>query len=101
MDRSDCLMVAALDLGTTWSGYAFSLRSHFEEDPLKIYCNQLSNAGSGNTMRYKTPSCVLLDRNKELTTFGYDAESEFAAICLNGDQKDYYFFRGFNTKVFH
>ncbi|CAG2226945.1 unnamed protein product [Mytilus edulis] len=76
----------------------FSLKSDFEKDPLKIYCNQLWNAGSGNTMRYKTPSCVLLDRNKELTTFGYDAESEFAAICLNGYQKDYYFFRGFNTK---
>lgn len=101
MDRSDCIMVAALGLGTTWSGYAFSLRSDFDTDPLKIRCNQYWNAGSVNKMSDKTPSCVLLDSNKELTTFGYDAESEFADICLNGDQKDYYFFRGFYTKVFH
>ncbi|VDI22739.1 Hypothetical predicted protein [Mytilus galloprovincialis] len=101
MDRSDCMMVAALDLGTTWSGYAFSFKSEFEKDPLTIHCNQCWNDGRVNKVSNKTPSCVLLDRNKELTTFGYDAESEFEDICLNGKQKDYYFFRGFNTKVFN
>ncbi|CAG2245219.1 unnamed protein product [Mytilus edulis] len=83
MDRSDCSMVAALNLGTTWSGYAFSFKSEFEKDPLTIHCNQCWNDGRVNKVSNKTPSCVLLDRNKELTTFGYDAESEFAAICLN------------------
>ena len=31
----DYLLVAALDLGTTFSGYAFSLRT----DPEKVICN--------------------------------------------------------------
>jgi len=37
---SDYLMVAAIDFGTTYSGYAFSTISNFKLDPLKIHANQ-------------------------------------------------------------
>lgn len=30
------LVVAAIDFGTAYSGYAFSTRNDFEKDPLKV-----------------------------------------------------------------
>lgn len=102
MDRSNYTTVAALDLGNTNSGYAFSLKSEFKIDPLKIQVNRVWNAGGRQLLSFKTPTCVLLNKNKELKTFGYEAENEFADICIDGDQNDYYFFRGFyDKKVLH
>ena len=39
----DYLFVAAIDFGTTYSGYAFSLRDDFKKDPLIIIANQAWN----------------------------------------------------------
>lgn len=101
MDRSHYIMVAALDLGTTESGYAMSFKFDFEIDPLRIHCNQHWPAEKCR-LSQKTPTCILLDKHKELKTFGYDAETTFSDICLDDLQHDYYFFRGFDTnKVFH
>lgn len=30
------LVVAAIDFGTTFSGYAYSLKNEYEKDPLKV-----------------------------------------------------------------
>jgi hypothetical protein len=40
---SDYVMVAAIDFGTTYSGYAFSTISNLKLDPLKIHANQAWN----------------------------------------------------------
>ena len=37
------LQVAAIDFGTTYSGYAFSFRSHFLKDPLRVNTNNWPN----------------------------------------------------------
>lgn len=98
VESSNYTIVAVLDLGTTNSGYAFSLQSDFEIDPLKIHINQVWATGSRRLQSLKTPTCVLLDKNKELKAFGYDAENEFAYISKGEKQDDYYFFRRFYTK---
>lgn len=49
----DFRVVAALDFGTTYSGYAYS----FYQDPLKIFCPQTWFAGEGNLASLKTPTC--------------------------------------------
>ena len=38
------ICVAAIDFGTTYSGYAYSFRYDFETNPLKIIVNQAWNA---------------------------------------------------------
>ena len=60
------LYVAAIDFGTTYSGYAFSSGDDFKRDPLKITDNQAWNAGSQRHFSLKTPTCLLLDVKKEL-----------------------------------
>jgi hypothetical protein len=57
---SDPLLVAAIDFGTTFSGYAFQTKSDFKEDPVRIQgftWTTGSNAGLSN----KTPTCILFN----------------------------------------
>jgi len=35
------LLLAAFDIGTTYSGYAFSTITDYKDDPLKIIANQV------------------------------------------------------------
>jgi len=55
------LLVAAIDFGTTFSGYAY----FFKNDPLKIQTNAGWNAGIEKLISYKTPTCSLLNSSKE------------------------------------
>ncbi|CAG2213853.1 unnamed protein product [Mytilus edulis] len=50
---SHYLLVAAIDFGTNYSGYAFSFREDFIKDPLKINANQAWNAGGKQIMSLK------------------------------------------------
>lgn len=98
MDSSNYAIVAALDLGFTDSGYAFSFKSEFKIDPLNIYASVDWKAKPRKLLTHKIPTCVLLDKDKELKAFGYDAENEFAEISFCEEQNNYYFFREFYTK---
>ena len=70
------LIVAAIDFGTTYSGYAFSIRTEYEENPLKIVANQWKE-GNGRTVSLKTPTCVLFDPNQQFHSFGFAAEESY------------------------
>lgn len=40
------MLVAAIDFGTAYSGYAFSTKSDFERDPLKVKLKQVFSSSS-------------------------------------------------------
>ena len=101
-------MVAALEFGTTNSGFAFSMRHEFEKDPLQMHCTRIKYAGAGAGTRssLKQTTCLLLDKEKKFVAFGYDAENRYAGLVMNKEQYDYYFFDHFtmslyNNEVFH
>jgi hypothetical protein len=105
VDKRKHLMVAALDFGTTFSGYAFSMRHEFEAEPLKIHCN-IWDGGARALSSIKTPTCLLLDKEKKFVAFGYEAENQYADLVMDKEHDDYYFFHRFkmnlhNNKVFH
>ncbi|CAG2247160.1 unnamed protein product [Mytilus edulis] len=83
--ESDYLLVAAIDFGTTYSGYAFSMRDTYKTDPLKIHANQAWNAGGRQLLSLKTPTCLLLNSNKDLDSFGYEAENKYAEMNVKCD----------------
>ncbi|XP_071125270.1 heat shock 70 kDa protein 12A-like [Mytilus edulis] len=103
--KGDHLLVAAIDFGTTYSGYAFSMRHEFITDPLKIHANQAWNSGGRALLSLKTPTCLLLNDKKELDSFGYEAENKYADILMDDEQNNYYYFQRFkmnlhnNTKI--
>ena len=61
-----CIMVAAIDFGTTYSGYAFA----FTSEPNNIRMNK--NWACGQFNSYKTPTTILFGPNGFMH-FGYEA----------------------------
>ncbi|MEQ2173497.1 hypothetical protein GOODEAATRI_032677, partial [Goodea atripinnis] len=65
--------IIAIDFGTAYSGYAFSITSREEDiDPyLKVW-------GEGVGLETpKTPTCILFDEKEDFISFGYDAKEEY------------------------
>ncbi|XP_062593077.1 heat shock 70 kDa protein 12A-like [Saccostrea cucullata] len=93
------LMVAAIDFGTTYSGYAFGMTRELTEDPPKVYCPTW-HAADGGLISYKTPTTVLLDENRELVAFGFDAEEQYAELADENDHVDHYYFHRFKMMLY-
>lgn len=100
-ESDNTLLVAAIDFGTTYSGYAFSTRDSFKKDKLDIKANQVWNAGSKQLLSLKTPTCILLKKSLEIVSFGYQAENDYAAVVTDEAVDDYYFFQQFKMKLYH
>ena len=98
---SDYVMVAAIDFGTTYSGYAFSTISNFKLDPLKIHANQAWNAEGRQLLSLKTPTCLLLDGRKQIVSFGYEAENDYAKLALDDKHHDHYHFSRFKMRLYN
>ncbi|XP_062571662.1 heat shock 70 kDa protein 12A-like [Saccostrea cucullata] len=92
-DSSSKMIVAAMDFGTTYSGYAFKFR---HEAAKKMYIKSWNKeAGSSCLPSEKAPTCVLLRGNGEFKSFGYQAETEYSEIASDGLEEDWHFFRHF------
>jgi hypothetical protein len=84
--------VVAIDIGTTYSGYAFASKEVFARDPRHIEIN----VWAGSKLRtLKAPTTVLLDENKELVAFGFEAENLFSELVLDNEHKAYFYFHQF------
>lgn len=90
-------LVAAIDFGTTFSGYAYSSLHEYKTDPLKIFTNAWA-AGNGGLKSFKTSTCVLFDSRGKFHSFGYEAEQNYSA--LKDQKNDWYYFRRFKMMVF-
>ena len=84
------LLVAAIDFGTTYSGYAFS----FKSDPYNVHTNTW-NAGTSGLMSLKAPTCVLLNTEGQFHSFGYEAENKYNALVNSEMHKGWRLFRRF------
>ncbi|KAJ8298440.1 hypothetical protein KUTeg_024971 [Tegillarca granosa] len=98
--EAEKIMVAAIDFGTTYSGYAFAFRHDYESDPLKITGNQWLT-GSQAGVSLKTPSCVLFNPRGHFHSFGYEAEEEYVNLAYEEKHSDWYFFRRFKMKLYN
>ena len=105
--KSKCkrLLVAAIDFGTTYSGYAFSWKSEWR----KVIHQTLH---SDKYVSSKAPTTLLLNPDKSFCAFGFGAENTYKDILAenNSDSdseeqtttstssqkwKDYYYFHRF------
>lgn len=95
MTDRDYLVVAAFDIGTTYSGYALS----FRDDPSAIRMNHKWVAGNQQHLSLKTPTCLLLDKNEKFHSFGYEAEDEYASLCADNKHAGWRLFRHFKMTL--
>lgn len=93
-------MVAAIDIGTTFSGYAFAMRDELEKDSSKIFAPHW-HASDGSFISHKTPTTVLFDKNKKLVDFGFDAKTTYAELSENWKHKDYFYFRRLKMMLYN
>jgi hypothetical protein len=45
------------------------------------------NAGARALSSIKTPTCLLLDKEKKFVAFGYEAENQYADLVMESKQK--------------
>lgn len=86
-------MVAAIDFGTTYSGYAYSYR--YEKET--IYVN--SNWACGLTLN-KVPTAILFNDKKQFVAFGQDAVLKYSQYSECEEEEQYYFFHRFKMSLY-
>lgn len=94
---SSRLVVAAIDIGTTYSGYAYSYTSDWTE----VFINRWEG---GQKLTHKAPTALLLNPDKSFNSFGYEAVKTYANIATEGDDeggsyKEYHFFHRFKMRL--
>ncbi|KAK3090679.1 hypothetical protein FSP39_013656 [Pinctada imbricata] len=98
MAENSILVCVAIDFGTTYSGYAFSTKGDFENDPTKIYANEDWPAGNVGFSR-KTPTVLLLNPDGKFEAFGFEAEEMYNQLAVEKEHEEWYYFRRFKMKL--
>lgn len=96
MALSNDLLVAAIDLGNTFSGYAFATKAEVNDDPLRSH---IPHWHAPNSISFKTPSTVLLYKGVQLVAFGFEAESKYAELLETGEDENCFYFPHFKMML--
>ncbi|XP_060586881.1 heat shock 70 kDa protein 12A-like [Ruditapes philippinarum] len=97
--KRDKTFVASIDIGTTYSGYAFSFKHDYEREPTAVKVNQKWVAGTSSLLSLKTSTVVLFDKNKKFHSFGFEAENKYSNLAEDEEHRDWYFFKKFKMKL--
>ena len=87
-------VVAAIDFGTTYSGYAFS----FTRDPDSIHMMRKWEGGDPGVNNQKTPTTLLLKPNGEFHSFGFSARDYYHDL-EESEAKRWYYFEKFKMSL--
>lgn len=82
-------MVVSIDIGTTYTGYAYSFMKKPDEITVRKW------ASEGTMLSPKAPSSVLLTPELIFHSFGYDAERKFSDLHAKKDHKSWNFVNSF------
>lgn len=91
-------LVCAIDFGTTFSGFAYAPKVEYQYDPLNISVPTW-DAPSSVQISYKTPTTLLLDKDKNFVAFGYEAENTYAELAEDELNEDYFYIRRFKLRL--
>ncbi|KAL3857064.1 hypothetical protein ACJMK2_011760 [Sinanodonta woodiana] len=91
-------IVIALDIGSTYSGYAYQFSSDFKENPRNIW---MSDSWSRSNNTHKTSTCLLLKCDTlERIAIGEVAERRYLRLCDIGTEFEYNFFKNFKMILY-
>ncbi|NWT85599.1 HS12B protein, partial [Lanius ludovicianus] len=86
--------VVAIDFGTSYSGYCFSLASGTDQ------IRQVYWGTEHGLKTPKTPTCILFNQKREFKYFGYDAVMKYKS--LPSSQADsWFFFQNFKMQLYN
>ncbi|XP_025956482.1 heat shock 70 kDa protein 12A-like [Dromaius novaehollandiae] len=87
------LFVIAIDFGTSYSGYCFSLASGAGQ------IRQVFWGAEHGLRTPKTPTCILFNEKQEFRKFGYDAVMKYKSLPSSEAHK-WYFFQNFKMNLY-
>lgn len=96
-------MVAAIDFGTAFSGYAYCSQHDYDkylqgkEEQPRIKCQTWSTEGG---MTPKAPTCVLFHPNETFHSFGYEAQTYYRDHLQKGDLITWFYFENFKMMLY-
>lgn len=91
-------IVAAIDFGTTYSGFAISFRKDYENKKTKMYTKKWH--ADSNLVTEKTPTILLLTKDGSFDSFGFDAESKYAELAVENNEQQWRCFRRFKMELY-
>ncbi|XP_053373540.1 heat shock 70 kDa protein 12A-like [Mercenaria mercenaria] len=87
---------AAIDLGTTFSGYAFA----FRDEPYRVYASTWHSKTTAYLVANKAPTTVLLRPDKQFYAFGLDAEEKYSELTDEEAHQGWYYFQNFKMELY-
>ena len=93
------IAIAAIDFGTTCTGYAYHLRKDTGSHIHDINTDQ-AWVGSAE-LGLQTPTTVLMDPDKKFHSFGFEAETKYKSLTLKNEHEKWYYFRYFKMRLHH
>ncbi|CAG2244505.1 unnamed protein product [Mytilus edulis] len=93
------LIVAAIDFGTTYSGYAYCKHADYTRNPVNpsIQCNPWIG---GESLTSKAPTCVLFDTEEKLHSFGHEAIKHYYDNPDKLQLNKYFYFEYFKMMLY-
>ncbi|XP_009933295.2 heat shock 70 kDa protein 12B-like [Opisthocomus hoazin] len=91
---SESVFVVAIDFGTSYSGYCFSLASSADQ------IRQVYWGTEHGLKTPKTPTCILFNQKQEFRKFGYDAVMKYKSLPSR-EADNWYFFQNFKMKLYN
>lgn len=93
------IITAAIDFGTTYSGYAYCKHADYTRNPVNpsIQCNPWIE---GETMTSKAPTCVLFTPKQEFHSFGHEAVRTYYENPEKLDLEKFYYFEHFKMMLY-
>ena len=92
--KREKLIVAAIEIGRTHSGYAFSFKHEFIKDPTKVSTSAWRNRYE---LTMNVPTVVLFDPQMNFHSFGYDAEEKYLELEEDDEHHAWHLFKRFRT----
>lgn len=87
-------VVVAIDFGTTYSGYAYSLVT----TPDEIYLMMRAQQGQYGAMNHKIPTILLLDEHGGFHSFGFEAREAYHDLD-EAESKKWLYFEKFKMEL--
>ncbi|XP_014818777.1 PREDICTED: LOW QUALITY PROTEIN: heat shock 70 kDa protein 12B-like [Calidris pugnax] len=91
---SKSVFVVAIDFGTSYSGYCFSLASSTDQ------IRQVYWGVEHGLKTPKTPTCILFNQKQEFRKFGYDALMKYKSLP-SSETDNWYFFQNFKMQLYN
>ena len=86
---------AALEIGHKQSGFAYSFKHQYLEDPTRVYTKTWH--GSSGVLSFKIPTVILFDENMQFHSAGLDAEDNYSELVLDSEDSRWHYFERFTS----